>query len=160
MSEIQQMIDQVRGVGKTFRAVVALCDMIEKIGSIERAMKDAVASKEAAYRDCEEAEGKLKAKLGEVADMEKVVKNMKTLSVNIEAEAQRRKSAIISEAEAKAKEICAGAVSLREALETKIREHESSKSGLVSQISDRRVELTALDQKLSELRKKAEALFR
>lgn len=154
MSNAMKAADDIKSLASRFRSVLEVAEVLEKIGSLEQAVRDAESKKKAAYADAEKAVSLLNDKAEELEKANAEIGKAKEASASIVAQANQKAGVIIAEAEVKAGEIISKANSDKAVVEEAIKSLNAKSVSLSGEISKQESHLADIKKHIQDAKSK------
>lgn len=160
MSNAMKAADDLKSIAKRFQGIMEVAQILEKIGSLEQAERDAVARKEAAYAEEKKAQLLILDLDGKIAVKQEAIKIAESQADHIVVKAKEKAQQVYNELAEK------NAASLKQANEIKVLAEAavSAKRVEVEElnklISAKKLELEDVSSQIAAVKSKLSALFK
>ena len=169
-AEIQQAGKDIRQFASRFRAVFIIAELLEEIGSLDDAVKEAHNRKAAAEAAADLAKSKMGAEEEKLAEAQKKVRDAEARATQIVADAETRKTEILGEAATEkaailekagvdAGNIKKDAEDRNKALTAANAELTQANKNLTNEVAERRKEHGVITSQIEDMRKKIGGLI-
>lgn len=159
MSNAMKAADDLKSIAARFRGIIEIAGVLEKIGSLEQAEREAHSRKESADKAASEAKKKAEVAEQALARYEKEFSDARLLSQQIISNAKQDAIGIFEKANAKADEIEQKALQRRSVIENEIVDRIKQSDNLHNTIKEQTKVLESITLRISEARKSVESLF-
>lgn len=160
MSTPQKACEDIKNLAQRFKGFIEVGELLEKIGNIEQAERDAVSRMNQAYLAAEEAD---KAKVLAEEDLriaKSKIEHAKAEALKIEQAAYDQRLETLKSAAERGQEIVKEAEAKKSAILSEIAGHRSGLEQVQIQIVESRKELDDLKAKIEEVKSKFSALLK
>jgi chromosome segregation ATPase len=160
MSNLSKAGEDLKFLANKFQALYSVAEVLERIGSLEQAERDALAKKDAAYAKAEEAIKKAERANATLAHAEESVEVAKTLAADHNVRAQAYYSAKVVAAEGKAEAILAEAADKKRGVEEQTKAARAELASVQEKIQFTSKELGSLKEELVKIKASLAAFVR
>lgn len=160
MSNPTKAAEDLKGFANRFRAILEVADLLEKLGSLQQAERDAVIKKDAAYAAADAAVAKLSGLQAQIASLERALEEAQAKGKVMEQGAQFKAQQILAAAEAEAKEVIAAATKHRVEVDAAAKEALKELALVNSAVATKREEQAQVEKEVSALKAKIAALVK
>lgn len=152
MSNIKTAVDKVRNAGETFRAIVEIAEVLDGIGSIEQAEREANSRRDKAYKEADKAGEFLSEKQSELDEIAKKIDRLKDKARGELKDYESRGEEIVKLAEKKYMEIIESANNEKESIKKANRSSLLELQDLKGQIKGKHEELEKIEKHIVKLK--------
>lgn len=160
MSNTSKAAEDIKGLAKKFSGFLEVASVLEKIGSLEQAERDANSRKEKAYKEAEEAQSMSEKQKIELAKAVAEVEVMKNKSLELEQFGNKRFSDIVKDAKEKSEQIINEANANKAIIVNEIELEVIKHNKIKEDIEKAKVELASIESQIKEMKNKIAAFVR
>ena len=160
MSNAMKAADDLKSIAKRFQGIMEVAQILEKLGSLEQAERDAVVRKDAAYAEEKKAQLLILELDGKVAMKQEAIKKAEELAEGIVLKAKEKAQQVYNELAEK------NAAALKQSNEIKVLAEAAVSAKRVEvedlnkQIAAKKLELEDVSSQIAAVKAKLSALFK
>lgn len=154
MSNAMKAADDIKALATRLRSILEVADVLEKVGNLEQAVRDAENRKNAAYKESEKAVNQAEAKNEELAIIKLEIESTKAIVSDRLSQTKLQAEQIIENAKAKASNIIKEAEEMRSNSSAHVRAETLKVDALKRDIAQLEGVLTGIKNHIQEAKRK------
>lgn len=159
MSNVHQAVTDIKNFANKVKGMIAVAEVLEKIGNVDQAEYEAKARMEKAKAAAEVAVQGQEKEEQNLASAKEAVESMKAKALDIEKEAHVKIGGLYQLAEAKAKEILDACYKKKDVLDSDVETTRKFLGDLKNQVEAEKLRLLDIQDQIAKMKKQVSNLF-
>jgi len=155
-----KVADDLKAFVKKFQVLSDLADVLEKVGSLEQAERDASIRKDKAYADAANAQAVLEAKGLEVSKADTLISMKEEEAGKVYKAGQAKAAEVVEAAKVQASQIVQAGLAQKKVLEEQVSNEKMRLSDVRSQVAEAGVELQNYQAQLEDIKAKLSSFMK
>lgn len=157
MSNSMNAAQDLKHIASKFRGILEVADLLERIGSLEQAERDAIIRKDLAYKEANEADLTIDSKKQELAEIEKAKAKTQLEVETMISEGKKKYDEVVSNALSQRDEILAKAQNRKLEIAQEAQALMDDMSKTKKELEIKKDELSFIQEQLKEAKRKIAA---